>query len=116
MKSNRRTESEPTIVAPGFILLAAVTIIGQLPSNAGARDLSSHTANPRQSHTGVKTQQGTSQLDADAKRDLGGIPQPPKRNGGIDMQQGRILRDKDRNDGDRGANNRAIVCRTNCRK
>jgi hypothetical protein len=115
MESNRRIESEPTIVAPSFILLTALTIIGQLPSDAGARELSSSTANPRQSYIGVKTQQGTPQLDTDAKRDLGGSPQPAKRNGGIDTQQGKILRDNGWNDGDRGATNRAI-CGPNCRK
>jgi hypothetical protein len=114
MESNRRTESEPTIGAPSFILLTALMIIGQLPSDAGARDLSSHTANPSQSYIGVKTQQGTAQLDTDAKRDLGRSLQPPKRNGGIDMQQGKNLRNKDWSD--RGANNRAIFCEPNCRK
>jgi hypothetical protein len=116
MKLNSRSESEPNIVSPSYILLAFLTIIAQLPSVAGARDLSSYTANPSQSYTGVKTQQGTPRLDNDAKRDFGGSLQAAKRIGGIDMQQGKVLRRKDWNDSDKGANNKAIFCGTNCRK
>ena len=82
-----------------------------------ARDFSSETANPRRTDPGIRMQQGKPQLDNDGRRNFGGssVKMEPH-NGGVDMRQGKALRDIGGINGEKRRKRLVIFCGANCRK